>query len=170
MVSGFTEGIEEVPEKPQGGSDQNQWMKADESNAEKLEDRHPRPSIVVCIRDDKPRKCEEEIDCEIRVFDECPGATEAKRVIEDVEDHDQKCSTASQPIQHFKMLFSAAGVVDNDGSIHQSDHSTVGVSIVLPRVLLEYSSDSERQLIARTQRTTRVPVNGVLSDAPPTKT
>ena len=95
MVYRFTEGIEQVPEKPQSGSDQNQWVKADETNAEKLKDRHPRPAVIVCIRDHKPRKCEEEIDCEIRVFDECPRATEAKRVIEDVEDYDQKCSTAS---------------------------------------------------------------------------
>ena len=112
MVYCLAEGIEEIAEKPQSGSDQNQWMKADETNAEKLEDRHPRPSVIVCIRDHKPRKCKEEIDCEIRVFDECPGAMEAKRVIEDVEDHDQKCSTASQPIQHFKMLFSATGAVE----------------------------------------------------------
>ena len=82
---------------------------------------------------------------------------EAKRVIEDVEDHDQKCSTASQPIQHFKMLFSATGVVDNDGNIHQSDHSTVEARRCTPARLVGISPDSERQLIARTQRTTKSP-------------
>jgi len=55
------------------------------------------------------------------VMDQSEWSPEPKRVIEDVEDHYQKCSTSSQPIQHFKMLFSATGVVDNDGNIHQLD-------------------------------------------------
>ena len=121
MVSRFTEGIEEVSEKPHSGSDQNQWMKTDETNAEKLQDRHPHPSIIVCICNDKPRQREKEINCEVSVMYQSEWSPEPKRVIEDVEDHYQKCSTSSQPIQHFKMLFSATGVVDNDGNIHQLD-------------------------------------------------
>ena len=63
-------------------------------------------------------------------MDPSEWSTKPKRVIEDVEDHDQKCSTASQPIQYFKMLFSATGVVDSDGNIHQLDHSTAGSALL----------------------------------------
>jgi hypothetical protein len=100
-------------------------MKADETNAEKLEDRHTRPSVIVCIRDDKPGQREKEVNCQISVMHQSEWSPEPKRVIEDVEDHDQKCSTASQPIQHFKMLFSGTGAVNKDGDTHQSDHSTI---------------------------------------------
>src|SRR5580692_3857407 len=116
MVRRLAEGIEEVAKQSHGGSDQNQWMEAYEANTKKLQDRHTRPSVVVGIGDDKPREREKKIDCEIGVFDECPRALEAERVIERVEDHDQECCTASQPIQDFKVLFSATGANDNYGN------------------------------------------------------
>ena len=59
-------------------------------------------------------------------------STKPKRVIEDVEGHDQKCSTSSQSIQHFKMLFSATRVVDDDGNIHQLDHPTTQARSRIP--------------------------------------
>ena len=169
MVSRLTERIEEVSEKPQSGPDQNQWMKADETNAEELEDRHTRPSVIVCIRDHKPRKREKEINGEVSVMHQSEWAPEPKRVIKNVEDHDQKCSTASQPIQHFKVLLSATGVIDNDGNIHQLDLSIVEAQRCTPARLvgIQIQRDS---FIAQTQRTTRVPVKGVLSDDPPTRT
>src|SRR5271168_1262201 len=129
MIPRLAEGIEEVAEQPESGSDQNQRREADQTNAEKLKDRHSRPPIVVCIRHDKPRQREEEIDCEISMFDEGPRAVEAERIIEDVEDHDQECSTTSQPIQYFEVLFSATGAVDNYGNIHRSEISTVPVRL-----------------------------------------
>lgn len=49
MVSRLVEGIEEVTEQPKRGADQNQWIKPNETDAEELDDRHPRPSIVIPI-------------------------------------------------------------------------------------------------------------------------
>src|ERR1700757_2652150 len=63
-----------------------------------------------------------------------------KRVIEDVKDYDQNCSTATQPIQHFKMLFSATGVVDSDVNIHQLDHPTVEAHCCTPERLVGVST------------------------------
>ena len=68
-------------------------------------------------------------------MDPSEWSTKPKRVIEDGEDHDQKCSTASQPIQYFKMVFSATGVVDSDGNISSVRSLHSRVSAALPCVL-----------------------------------
>jgi hypothetical protein len=56
-----------------------------------------------------------------------------------MENHDEERGTASQAVQHFEVLFSATGAVDNYGDIHQ---------LVAPRgmVWTALSRDFQRQL------------------------
>ena len=53
MIHRLAKGIEDVTQQAQSGSDQNQRVKPDETDAEELKQRHPCPAIVVCIRDHK---------------------------------------------------------------------------------------------------------------------
>src|SRR4051794_40003826 len=93
-------------------------MQPNEADTEELPDRHARPAVIVCIGNHESRQCKKEIYGEIRVFDQGPRAAETKRIVEKMEDHNQKCCAPSQAIQHFKMLFSAARTVNSDRFIH----------------------------------------------------
>jgi hypothetical protein len=53
-------------------------MEANEPNAEKLKDRHSRPAVIVCIRDDKARQPEEKVDRQICMVHQVEGWSEAK--------------------------------------------------------------------------------------------
>lgn len=67
MIHRLAEGIEDVTQQAQSGSDQNQRVKPDETDAEELKHRHPCPAIVVCIRDHKAGQPEEKVDRQIGV-------------------------------------------------------------------------------------------------------
>src|SRR5271155_4283934 len=103
-------------------------MKPDESNAEELGDRHPRPTVIICVSDDKAGEPKEEIDCQVCVAHQAQRRVETKCVIEEMEDDNQKCRASSQPIQNFKMLFPTACQVgthcgvgfSNSRSVHYS--------------------------------------------------
>jgi hypothetical protein len=60
------------------------------------------------------------VDCEVGMVHQSEWPLKEKRVIKYVENHDEECGTASQAVQHFEVLFSATGAVENCGYIHQS--------------------------------------------------
>ena len=68
MIHRLAEGIEDVTQQAQSGSDQNQRVKPDEPDAEELKHRHLCPAIVVCIRDHKAGQPEEKVDRQIGVM------------------------------------------------------------------------------------------------------
>src|ERR1700733_12424090 len=98
MIHLLAEGIEDVTQQAESGSDQNQRVKADETDAEELKHRHPCPAIVVCICDYKAGQPEEKVDRQIGVVHEVKRRPEAKRVVEYVKEHDQKGRGSSQAI------------------------------------------------------------------------
>src|SRR5271154_6286618 len=105
-------------------------MKPDESNAEELGDRHPRPTVIICVSDDKAGEPKEEVDCQVCVAHQAQRRVEAKCVVEEMEDDNQKCRASSQAIQYFKMLFSAACPVDADCGFGSSNSRSVHYSSI----------------------------------------
>src|ERR1700677_4017818 len=89
-------------------------MEPDEPNAEKLGNRHPRPTVIVGISNHKARQTEEKIDCQVCVAHQAQSRVEAKCVIEEMENDNEKCCASSQPVQHFKMSLSTACSISSD--------------------------------------------------------
>src|ERR1700723_3752445 len=160
MIRRLAERIEDVTQQAQSGSDQNQRVKPDETDAEELKHRHPCPAIVVCIRDHKAGQPEEKVDRQIGVVHEVKRRFKAKWVVEQVKEHDQKGRGSSQAVQHFKVFFPTTRTVGSNGNIHRTALHNSGSAPFSMRVW-------RRRMF---QRTARLAVRGVLSEELPAST